>query len=152
MSDRLKIDQLFQYAENFIYIVIGIMLMVSSLFLIYDEIITFLDYPNVTDHIKWIVEIIAKTLLLLMVIEILYTVRVSLRDHSLCAEPFLIVGMIAALRRILVISVETAYVPEKFDLHMIEVSILGGLILIFVISIILLRKHKQIKINNNQGG
>ena len=80
-------------------------------------------------------------LLMLMVIEIFYTVHVSFKEHVLSPEPFFIVGLIAAIRRILVISVESAYMPEKFNNHMIEISILGGLIFIFVISLILLRKY-----------
>jgi hypothetical protein len=36
-----------------------------------------------------------------MIVEILHTVRISLRSHILVAEPFLIVGLIAAVRRIL---------------------------------------------------
>ena len=79
-----------------------------------------------------------------MVIEIFYTVKVSFKEHSLCAEPFLIVALIAAIRRILVISVESAYMPEKFNNHMIEISILGVLIFIFVISLILLRKQDRL--------
>ena len=78
-----------------------------------------------------------------MIIEILYTVRLSIKSHSLCAEPFIIVGLIAAIRRILVITVESAHLPEKFNHHMIESAILGGLILIFVISIVLLRKGEK---------
>lgn len=61
-----------------------------------------------------------------------------MKSHVLCAEPFLIVGMIAAVRHILVISVESAYMAEKFNNHMIEIGILGVLIFIFVGSMILL--------------
>ena len=76
-----------------------------------------------------------------MIVEILYTVRVSFRTQVLSAEPFLIVALIAAVRRILLISVETAYVPEKFTIHMLEIGILGALILVFVLAIILLRRN-----------
>ena len=39
-------------------------------------------------------------------IEILYTVQVSFREHLLVPEPFVLVAMIAAVRRILVITAE----------------------------------------------
>ena len=45
-------------------------------------------------------------LLVLMMIELLCTVRVSMREHSLSAEPFLIAGLIAGVRRVLVISAD----------------------------------------------
>jgi len=65
-----------------------------------------------------------------------------MRDHVLCAEPFLIVGLIAAIRRILIISVETAYYQEKINTYMLEISVLSVMILIFVVSIVLLKKYK----------
>ena len=144
MSIKNSLEKSFLLAENIIYFVIALLLFITSLFLLYDIVRTFLYFPNASEFIRWIVEIIDKILLMLMVIEILYTVKVSFKEHSLCAEPFLIVALIAAIRRILVISVESAYMPEKFNNHMIEISILGVLIFIFVISLILLRKQDRL--------
>ncbi|MCB2219172.1 MAG: hypothetical protein KQI35_02170 [Bacteroidetes bacterium] len=141
MQTNPKIDKTITAGENIIYIVIIVLLFASAALLIYDEIRTFLHVTSDTFGIKLIIEIIAKTLLLLMIIEILTTVRISIREHSLSAEPFLIVGLIASIRRILIISVETAYVPEHFNHFMIEIGVLTVLIFIFIISIVLLRKH-----------
>ena len=80
-----------------------------------------------------------------MIVEILYTIRVSVKEHTLCADPFIIVAMIAAVRRILIISVESAYMPEKFEPHMIEIAILGILIFVFAGSIILLRRRSPVR-------
>jgi uncharacterized membrane protein (DUF373 family) len=52
--------------------------------------------------------IIDRLLLVLMLVEILHTVRISIRSHVLVTEPFLIVGLIATIRRILVITLEAA--------------------------------------------
>jgi hypothetical protein len=46
--------------------------------------------------------------LILLVIELLYTVQVSFREHGLIPEPFLLVGLIAAIRRVLVLTAEFA--------------------------------------------
>ena len=54
---------------------------------------------------------------------------------------FLLIGLIAAVRRILVISVESAYIPEKFNNHMIEIGILGVLVFIFIIGTLFLQKQ-----------
>ena len=135
------IEKFFNLSENIIYVIIAILLFITSIFLIYDIMHSFFVHSYADGFIRWIVEIIDKILLMLMVIEIFYTVHVSFKEHVLGPEPFFIVGLIAAIRRILVISVESAYMPEKFNNHMIEISILGGLIFIFVISLILLRKY-----------
>lgn len=109
---KLSANDIFIAIENILCAVIGVLLLVGALFIIYEEILTFLEYPEVDEHVKWLVEMVGNTLLLIMVIEILYTVRVSFQEHSLTPEPFLIVAMIAAIRRILIISVEVAYIPE----------------------------------------
>jgi Phosphate-starvation-inducible E family len=54
---------------------------------------------------KWqssdtILRTIDRMLLVLMLVEILHTVRISIRSHVLVTEPFLIVGLIATIRRI----------------------------------------------------
>jgi uncharacterized membrane protein (DUF373 family) len=67
-------------------------------------------------------------LLVLMVVELAYTVLLSLRGSVLMAEPFLIVGLIAVIRRILVITVD-------------ELGILTGVVIVFVASIFLLRRR-----------
>ena len=44
--------------------------------------------------------VLNQLLIVLMVVEILHTVRISIRSHVLVTEPFLIVGLIASIRQI----------------------------------------------------
>lgn len=97
-----------------------------------------------------LVEAIDRILLVLMVIEILHTVRVSFHEGALVCEPFLIVGLIASIRRMLVITLESAQAQEPgkwtpaaqelFNSTMIELVVLGFLIIAMVFSIYLLRR------------
>ena len=48
-----------------------------------------------------------------MLVEILHTVRISIRSHVLVTEPFLIVGLIASIRRVLVITLEAATLTKE---------------------------------------
>jgi hypothetical protein len=52
-------------------------------------------------------------LIVLMLVEILHTVRISIRSHVLVAEPFWVVGLIASIRRILVITLEAATLTQE---------------------------------------
>lgn len=128
--------------EDIIYTIVALFLIASALLLVYNEAISFPAIFRSADQVQVLIEIISKTLLLVMVLEILYTVRITMRDHVLCAEPFLIVGLIAAIRRILIISVETAYFHEKINMYMLEIGVLSVMILLFVISIVLLKKYR----------
>ncbi|GAC1422865.1 MAG: hypothetical protein NVSMB5_16500 [Candidatus Velthaea sp.] len=83
-------------------------------------------------------------LLVLMVVELAYTVMLSLRGVVLSAEPFLIVGLIAVIRRILVITVgevrgDSGGPSTLAQGSAIELAILTSVVLAFVISITLLR-------------
>jgi hypothetical protein len=94
-----------------------------------------------------------------MVVEILHTVRVSFHSGTLVCEPFLIVGLIASIRRVLVITLESSQVnqpgkwtPETqglFDSTMLELAVLGSLILIMMISICLLRYSERFSLAKN---
>ncbi len=96
---------------------------------------------------------IDRLLLVLMVVEILHTVRGSLNSGKLTCEPFLIVGLIASIRRMLVITLESsqenhinkmnAEPAAVFSSTMMELSILAGLILVMVVSITLLRHSEN---------
>jgi len=97
-----------------------------------------------------ILRTIDRMLLVLMLVEILHTVRISIRSHVLVTEPFLIVGLIATIRRILVITLEAANLtrPEMwakggeaiFRASVIELGLLGLLVLVLVTAIYLLRR------------
>ncbi len=95
--------------------------------------------------------VLNELLIVLMLAEILHTVRISIRSHVLVTEPFLVVGLIASIRRILVISLEMATLGKAaawtsdsavlFRNSMIELGLLRLLVLVLVFSITLLRRY-----------
>lgn len=96
--------------------------------------------------------VLNQLLIVLMLVEILHTVRISIRSHVLVTEPFLVVGLIASIRRILVITLEAATLTKEgvwategangiFRSSMLELGLLGVLVLVLVISITLLRRY-----------
>src|SRR5437588_10812957 len=95
--------------------------------------------------------VLNELLVVLMLVEILHTVRISIRSHVLVTEPFLVVGLIASIRRILVISLEMATLGREstwtsdnsvvFRNSMIELGLLSLLVLVLVCSITLLRRY-----------
>jgi uncharacterized membrane protein (DUF373 family) len=98
-----------------------------------------------------VLRVLDQLLVVLMLVEILHTVRISIRSHVLVTEPFLVVGLIASIRRILVITLQAAtltkegkWLPEGasiFRASMIELGLLGLLLLVLVSCIALLRHY-----------
>src|SRR6202041_3782557 len=97
--------------------------------------------------------VLNQLLIVLLLVEILHTVRISIRSHTLVTEPFLIVGLIATIRRILVITLDAANLTTaanwandgqaKLRASMVELALLGGIVIVLVISIHILRKSKS---------
>ncbi len=94
-----------------------------------------------------IVGLLDQILLVLLVIEVLYTVQVSFREHGLLAEPFLVVALIAVVRRVLVITAELPKLPESAEpvfRHAIwELALLTTMILVLVGSLIMLQRQSK---------
>src|SRR6202035_2114389 len=97
--------------------------------------------------------VLNQLLIVLMLVEILHTVRISIRSHMLVTEPFLVVGLIASIRRILVITLEAATLTKEgkwtaegatiFHASMIELGLLGLLVFVLVYWIVLLRRSPE---------
>jgi uncharacterized membrane protein (DUF373 family) len=85
-------------------------------------------------------------LLIFLVVELLYTVQVSFREHTIAPEPFLLVGVIAAIRRVLVITAEFGHVPALAEAilqrYVPELAVLTVLIPVLVISLLIPRKGR----------
>jgi len=99
--------------------------------------------------------VLNELLVVLMAVEIMNTVRLSIRAHMLVIEPFLVVGLIASIRRILVITLEAATLTKEgqwtgpsasavFRASMIELGLLGLLVLVLVFAITLLRRYAPV--------
>ena len=104
----------------------------------------FIDNFN-GDVSKNISQLLDGLLLVLMLVEILHTVGIFLKKRKLVIETFLAVGIIAAIRRVLVITAEQVHpTPEHaaaFRMTMLELGLLAAMILCFVSCIFLLRRH-----------
>lgn len=86
-----------------------------------------------------IVLLLDRILLIIIFVEVLYTVQVSFRQRVLQPGPFLVVGLIAVTRRILVLTAEIPKLVKEndavFQSAMIELGLLTVLIVALVFSI-----------------
>jgi hypothetical protein len=99
--------------------------------------------------------VLNQLLIVLMLVEILHTMRVSIRSRILVIEPFLLIGLIAVIRRMLIISLEAAALNREgewatemassiFHAAMLELGLLGALVLVLVLSIFILRRAQPV--------
>lgn len=135
----------FTAVEDIVYVGLGVLLAGSSIALLVSSGISFVQNLLARSLTANIVPLLDRLLLILLVVELLYTVQVSFREHGLIPEPFLLVGLIAAIRRVLVLTAEFAQVRDQTEIvfqHLIiELAVLTFLIVALVVSLVLLRKR-----------
>lgn len=85
--------------------------------------------------------VLDRVLLVLIIAELAYTFRNVLRDREITAEPFLVIGLIATVRRILIVTAAFDQSPSENALNrlLFELGALGLLVLAIAAAIFLVR-------------
>src|ERR1043166_6754969 len=127
----------FNFVEDAAYVGLGLLLAGVASALLIAEIIYFVQYLVNGQLSENIVMLLDRILLIIIFVEVLYTVQVSFRQHILRPEPFLVVGLIAVTRRILVLTAEMSKLAketqEGFHNAMIELGLLTVLVVALVV-------------------
>src|SRR5215208_4945836 len=88
-----------------------------------------------------VLELLSGLLLVFIFTELVSTIRVVIARRKVIVEPFLIVGMVAAIRRLIVISAEAENLlgTAKFRDLMLEIGLLAGTVLLLGATVLALR-------------
>ena len=145
-EDRQRLaDRVLSGVEDAIYWAIAVVLAAGSVALLVAQFNTMLRLRN-TPASTLMLEILDGLLLLFIFVELLYAVRACLRSHEIVAEPFLVVGILAGIKEIVVLSVEAATLLEKgpeFSRAVVEIGVLGGVVLVLSLSAWVLRVRRR---------
>ncbi len=101
-----------------------------------------------------VLDVLDILLLVFIVVELLFAVRSTVQKRELLAEPFLLVGIIASIKEIVVLSVEAAKEVgngAEFTDRMVEIAVLGVLVLFLGVTSFLLRR-KEREPDEGEGG
>jgi len=144
---RRRVVQGLSLVEDIVYVALGVLLAVAAFALVLAAFSSVVGALRGTQATGQIVTVLDQVLLTLLIIELLYTVQVSFREHGLLAEPFLVVALIAAIRRILVLTAKFAELPDTaetvFRHAFIELGVLTVMIVVLVGSLIALQRHTK---------
>lgn len=134
----------FAAAAGIIYVGLGLLLTGMACALLVTGFISFAHIVIPGPEKFNFVELLDQILLILLLVGLLYTVKVSLRDHALAPEPFLIVGIISVIRRVLILTAKFgdwhAKMASESQHLVIELAVCTVLILILAVSLMLLQK------------
>jgi len=131
-------------AERFVLIMIAIVLSLLALLLLASGVQALVESVMSWTIRDNAIEILDTVLLVMMTMEIVYTVTLSLESHTLVAEPFLVIGAIAAIRRMLVITAESTKTTDgiAFRNTLLELFLLAFIVIVMALSIYILRRSQ----------
>jgi len=149
---RAKAVYLIERFEEAIYVVVAMLLAVAAVLLLINagqQAVQELQAAR--DPLVIVLTVLDKGLVLLMVAELLHTVRITVRERGLAAEPFLIVGLIAGIRRVLILTAQTD-TGFRWNPEGIQLLILVGLILVMAIAIGIWRRSERLVVEAEAKG
>jgi uncharacterized membrane protein (DUF373 family) len=126
--------------EDGIYIVVAILLVIAGLFALWNALAKLVtDLQQQFQAVTVVTDLLDNGLILFIIAELLHTVRVTIQERTLVVEPFLIVALIAGVRRLLLVTAQLATNSAQFSWGQqgIEMTVLLALILGITVALVL---------------
>ena len=140
---RARSLEILESIEDMLHALIAVFLLAGGLLLLVGVLYFAVTHFDIANLSTLVIQVLDKALLVFMVVELLHTIRITLRDRTLAAEDFLIIGLIAGIRRILIVTASSEAVSKsspEFNAFAIELGLLILLVLVMVIALFIFRR------------
>src|ERR1039458_498709 len=133
--------------EESLYVIVGVLLLGAAVLVVVGTVSG--PISSIRAHQNAVnigVVLLDRVLLTLIVAELLHTLRLAVQRGEIVVEPFLYVGLIAVVRRILIITAELEGLApggRALTNQLLELGLLGVLTLALAIAIYLVRRSGQ---------
>lgn len=125
-----------EHAQDVVTVLIGVVLILLAVGLLASGIIYFAQ--NASASFSQAANILLdRALFVLILIEIVHTVVLSLQAHRLIAQPFVVVGLVAVIRRILLLLSNTKQINTA------ELGVLIAMVAVFVTGLIAVSRFER---------
>ncbi len=140
MQGRFTLHAGIGRAESSIYVVAATLLVVGAAFIVVGTISDLVEGSDSRAIADAGVFLLDRILLLFIIAELLYTLRVVNIGGRILVEPFLFIGLIAVVRKVLVLTAEVQEPGRDMTGFLVQIGALAGLALVLSISIFMLRR------------
>jgi uncharacterized membrane protein (DUF373 family) len=133
--------------EALLYIAVALLLAAASVFVLVGTVHELVHAISIRQGaVNTGVAILDRILLTLIIAELVYTLRFVLRTHEIAVEPFLYIGLIAVVRRILIVTAQFERLPaggRALTNLLLELGLLGFLVLALALAVWLVRRRRS---------
>jgi uncharacterized membrane protein (DUF373 family) len=131
--------------ETLLYAAVGLLLVTAAVFVLVGTVHEIAHAISTSaGAVNTAVTVLDRVLLTLIIAELLYTLRFVLRTHEIVVEPFLFIGLIAVVRRILIVTAQFERLPSggrQLTNLLLELGLLGFLAVALAVAVKLVRQR-----------
>ncbi len=130
-GERPLLVTILDYSQQVVYFGVTLILLVAIGMLFVSVGASLLAVFEV-DPLQTTLAILDRVLLITIFVELLITIEVIVRERQIVAEPFVLIGLVAVVRRILLVTAEAGQSvdePEKFLNLVTELGVLTALVI-----------------------
>jgi len=127
------------YADDIIHVLVALALLVSAVFML---VFTATNFQEMS--VSSTLLVINDVLFVLIIMELLWTVIRYLKRQEFSLKPFLAIGIISSLRRILMLEAQMSMTDHTDATRLIELGISTGIVFVLVIAYYLMHKTEKI--------
>ena len=143
---QARLSDVARLAEVVLYCLIAIVLFLGALVLVGASMHDLVDGLANAGAIEAARATLDTLLLTFISVELLGATRVIIREQRLVAEPFLLVGIIAAIKELVVLTgaeEQSGHGWDAFRNGMIEIGVVVGVVLVLTFCTLLLRRSQR---------
>jgi uncharacterized membrane protein (DUF373 family) len=139
-------DRVLNIAENVVYSVAGVLLAGGAVAVL-GAVAWHLVHDIGSGVEDGVTSALDGLLLVFILLELLAGVRATMKERKLVAEPFLVVGIIASIKEIVLLTLESQRFNEAdspaFDNAMTEIGVLAVVIVLLAVASFLVRRKER---------
>jgi uncharacterized membrane protein (DUF373 family) len=149
---RPTIPGVLRGSERALYYVAAAALIVTVGLLVVSTAIDIPTFLHDDGAFRTAITVLDRVLLVFIFAELLHSIRVILEEDRILVEPFLLIGIIAVIRRILLASAETTLSgsAEDFQRLITELAVLSALVIALGVSFYLVRRVGREELLNKE--
>ena len=136
-----NIRKLLILADDVVHVLVAVALLASAVFML---VFTAEKFSDIS--VSSTLLVINDVLFVLIIMELLWTIIRYLKRQEFSLKPFLAIGIISSLRRILMLEAQMSMNTHTDNLPLIELGISTGIVFVLVIAYYLMNKVDKEKI------
>lgn len=121
-----------EHAQDVVTLAVGVVLIVLAGILLVAGVVDFAEASRPVETAAQ--TLLDQVLLVLILVEVVHTVVITLRARRLVAQPFIVIGLIAVIRRILLVLTPGA--GNHAEASTSELALLIAMVAVFVVSLV----------------